>query len=460
MGIDSVVDFVEVIRQNQLLEGEQLEELTRLRASCPDPRSLAKHLIEKCWLTPYQINQLFQKRGQDLVLGQYVLLERLGEGGMGQVFKARHRRLDRVVALKVIRREHVANVDAVRRFQREIQASAQLSHANIVMAYDADQVSESHFMVMEFVDGTDLSSLLKKHGPPPVKTACDYIRQAALGFQHAHERGMVHRDVKPSNLLVTRSPDPATPWGPTVKILDMGVARLVHPPEGLDSVSALTKEGRVVGTPDYMAPEQAANSAKADIRSDLYALGCTFYHLLTGQPPFPGGTPMEKLLKHRIDTPTAVEKLRPEVTPGVAAIVRRLMAKKPEERFQTPAELVQALEALDNPSGAVQALPWNGPPPAEAAPMAILVGPAGAGPAAGVGPRPDTLRRWAVIAAAVGIILLGLAIVGMVLLSRGSKKTAAGPWPPALLAPGTLTAAPASQRGAATGAPSGEVTAA
>src|SRR5262249_41796135 len=318
-----------------------------------DPRSLAKHLIQLGWLTPYQVNQIFQGKGASLVMGSYIILERLGEGGMGIVFKARNWKLGRVVALKVIRREHVANNDAVRRFRREIEAVGKLSHPNIVMAIDADQIEDTHFFIMEYVDGINLSTLLKEKGTPPVPLACDYMRQVASGLQQAYERGMVHRDIKPANLLVQRATDnsgisakPATPWGSVIKILDMGVARIQHGADDRDSISALTKEGRVVGTPDYMAPEQAVNSAKADVRADLYSLGCTFYHVLTGQPPYPGGTPMEKLLKHRIDQPKPIEQVRVEVPPAVAGIVRKLMAKKAEDRYQTPAEVVQALDAI------------------------------------------------------------------------------------------------------------------
>jgi serine/threonine protein kinase/WD40 repeat protein len=437
MKIDSAVDFVEVIRQIQLLEPEQLEELARLRAGIADPRLLARRLIEKSWLTPYQINQLFQQRGQDLVLGQYVLLERIGEGGMGQVFKARHRRLDRIVALKVIRREHVTNQDAVRRFRREIQATASLSHPNIVLAYDADQVGDTHFLVMEFVDGTDLGSLLKKTGPPAVEQACDYMRQAAAGFQHAHEHGLVHRDIKPSNLLVTRASDSG--YGTILKILDLGVARLLQPPDGLDSVSALTKDGRVVGTPDYMAPEQAANSSKADIRSDLYSLGCTFFHLIAGQVPFPGGTPMEKLLKHRIEAPRPLEKVRPQVPPAVAAVVRRLMAKKPEERYQTPAELGLALDALKGgsapqailvPSGGAfrsgppAAVPSNGPAPT--VPMASW-----ATPDMGVtGASGRSKKRWLLLAGGAVALIVALVFFLVLLFSPGPKNQTQGPTKP------------------------------
>lgn len=404
MPIESVISFVELLRQSRVLEPEQLNEVARLQAGLPDPRGLARELIQRGWLTPYQANQIFQGKGNELTLGQYIIRERLGEGGMGLVFKAKHRRMDRIVAIKVIRKEHVAHSDALRRFLREMQAIASMSHPNIVMAYDGDMVGDTHFFAMEFVDGSDLGSLLKQHGAPPVPVACDYLRQAALGLQHAHEKGMVHRDIKPSNLLVTRpATGSATPWGSVVKLLDLGVARLHEPPGGLESISALTKEGRVVGTPDYMAPEQAANSAKADIRSDLYSLGCTFYCLLAGQVPFPGGTPMEKLLKHRTDQPTPVEQYRPDVPLGVAALLRKLMAKRPEDRFSTPAELVQALDIVA--AGGLL------PEATAHLPQAIPLG------------RPRR-RGWPMLAGLMlGAACFGFAVVGLAYLAFGSRKT-------------------------------------
>lgn len=378
--VSSLVEFVEAIRQHRLLEPEQLDELTKnLQPRFPDPRALARQLIQLNWLTPFQVNQLLTGKGSTLVMGSYIIMERLGEGGMGIVFKARNWKLGRVVALKIIRREHVANTDAIRRFRREIEVVGKLSHPNIVVAIDADEIGGTHFFVMEYVEGVNLSVLLKEKGAPPVPLACEYMRQVASGLQQAYERGMVHRDIKPANLLVQRATDnsspgkPVSPWGPTIKILDMGVARLMQGPDDHDSISALTKEGRVVGTPDYMAPEQAVNSAKADIRADLYSLGCTFYHLLTGHPPYPGGTPMEKLLKHRMDQPRPIEQERAEVPPAIAGIVRKLMAKKPEDRFQTPADVVHALEAL-LPKPTTGRMPAVKPAPApHALPVAIPV---------------------------------------------------------------------------------------
>src|SRR5262245_19602348 len=197
--------FVEALSASRVLEHDQRDALGELAVRFPAPRDLAQELMRRGWLTAYQVNQLFLGRGSELLLGHYVLLERLGEGGMGQVFKARQRSLDRLVALKVIRKEVLTQPNALPRFEREIRALAQLSHPNIVHAFDADHVDGKYFYAMEHVDGMDLARLVKQEGPLAVAQACDYIRQAALGLQHAHERGMVHRDIKPANLLVTSS---------------------------------------------------------------------------------------------------------------------------------------------------------------------------------------------------------------------------------------------------------------
>ena len=227
-------------------------------------------------------------------------------------------------------------------FQREVRAAARLVHPNIVTAYDANHVGDRCYLVMEFVDGANLDELVKHHGPLPIGTACDFIRQAALGLQYAHESGMVHRDIKPANLLVQRPPARTPSAVCNVKILDFGLARLqTWGPNQQESLQVA--ENGVLGTPDFLSPEQARNLHSVDIRSDLYSLGCSLYFLLTGKVPFPGGTTLEKLLKHSTETPTPVEKLRPDVPPQVAAIVKKLMTKDPKARYQTPASLAAAL---------------------------------------------------------------------------------------------------------------------
>lgn len=335
--------FVEALGSCRLLETTQLRELALDNAT--DLRALALQLLHRGWLTPYQVNRVLAGRGQELLLGHYVLLERLGEGGMAQVFKARHQLINRVVALKVIRPDHLKNHEALTRFCREVRSIAQLAHPNIVGALDADEVNGTHFFVMEFIEGLDLARLVKESGPLQVARACDYVRQAALGLQHAHEKGIVHRDIKPSNLMVTTRQTGANPgvypWG-LIKVLDMGLARSLVPQQTDDS-ALVTHAGLVIGTPEFLAPEQAANSQQADIRADIYSLGGTAHYLLSGQVPFPGGSTIDKLVRHRFEEPTPLEQLRPEVPTEVAAIVRRMMAKQPENRYQTPRDIAAAL---------------------------------------------------------------------------------------------------------------------
>ncbi len=276
---------------------------------------------------------------------------------MGNVFKARHQKLGRVVAVKFIHRNKLDNSAVVKRFRREIEVAAQLDHPNIVHAYDAEEVDGARILVMEYLEGTDLSKLVKESGPLPVRAACDYIRQAALALQHAHEKGLVHRDIKPSNLMLVGPPGQSGGAG-VIKLLDLGLALLQQPLVDGSVSGPLTVAGKVVGTVDFIAPEQARDASTVDIRADLYGLGCTFYYLLAGRAPFDGATITNKLFKHALEHPEALEGLRRDVPAAVSAIIRRLMAKKPEERFQTPAEVAAALEqVLQGTSGACQRRP-------------------------------------------------------------------------------------------------------
>jgi WD40 repeat protein len=264
---------------------------------------------------------------------RYDVLGPLGAGGMGSVFKALHKLMRRLVTLKVLGPQLTARPEFVERFHREMRAVAALDHPHIVRAFDADSAGEAQFLVMEYVEGTDLARVLAERGPLPVTDACTYARQAAQGLQHAHEHGLTHRDVKPSNLLLTA-------WG-TVKLLDFGLALLVR--EDAGPASAVTAEGVVLGTADYMAPEQADDPGAADIRSDVYSLGCTLYHMLAGRPPFPSGTLVQKLKAHAAQEPPPLRELRPEVPEALAAVIARMMAKAPADRFATPAEVPLAL---------------------------------------------------------------------------------------------------------------------
>jgi len=283
---------------------------------------------------------------------RYQVLGLLGAGGMGVVFKAEHRLMERLVALKVINRKLIERTGAVERFRKEVKAAARLAHPNIVTAYDAEQAGDLHFLVMEYIAGTSLERPLRQRGPVPVAEACSLAWQAALGLQHAHERGMVHRDIKPANLLLAAEG--------RVKLLDFGLARFVsevaHAPVGTpDSLvpfeqaqDGLTASGVVIGTPDYMAPEQAAEPRAADIRADIYSLGCTLFHLLTGRPPFAGGTALQKLMAHRERPAPLLAAVRPDAPAALGELVGKMLAKDPEQRWQTPGEAAEALR------------PWTG----------------------------------------------------------------------------------------------------
>ncbi len=268
----------------------------------------------------------------------YEILGAIGVGGMGVVYKARQLNLDRTVALKVINEAYLGNRLAIQRFQREAMVAARLAHPNIVTIYQAGRVGDYHFIAMEYVNGTTLQRLVEDAGFLSVPKACEYMRQAALGLQHAHERGLVHRDIKPPNLMVANN-------GQVLKILDMGLARMVAQDEPTPGVM-MTQRGVFMGTPDFVAPEQALDARNADIRADLYSLGCTFYYILTGQLPFPSETVLEKLDKHRWTMPTPVHLVREDIPEGLPEILDRMMAKKPTDRFQTPGEIAKALASF------------------------------------------------------------------------------------------------------------------
>lgn len=283
---------------------------------------------------------------------RYRILDRIGHGGMGDVYKAEHMVMNRPVALKVIKPELVRHESAIKRFHREVQAAARLHHPNIVTAHDAEQAGNSHFLVMEFVDGVNLDEVLKDRGPLLVEEVCDAIRQTAIGLEHAHGLGMVHRDIKPHNLMLTEAGD--------VKILDFGLASFVsqaateegEPDEDSaqtqipteEVLHQLTQMGTMMGTPDYIAPEQAKDARKADIRADIYSLGCTFYTLLTGKPPFKGESVAEKLAAHAQKEPEPLSNFRDDVPEEVETILKKMMAKDPAERYQTPLEVSEAIQ--------------------------------------------------------------------------------------------------------------------
>jgi serine/threonine-protein kinase len=348
--------FLARVQESGLLSDVRMAPV--LRGLSPDApaRVVAQALVEAGLLTRFQAGHLLAGHVRGFFLGPYRILEQIGQGGMGRVYKARHRVLGRVVAVKVLAPGVVDTEGGRELFDRERRAVARLVHPNIVTAYDAGEQDSRHYLALEYVDGPNLDQLVRRRGPLPVGQACDFIRQAAQGLQCAHEAGMVHRDIKPANLLVqSRGPDRPAPG--IIKISDFGLARL-HPPGEAASGATGTiapEADAVMGTPDYISPEQARCLHRVDIRSDLYSLGCTLYYLLAGRPPFPGGTALEKLIRHSADPAEPLSRLRPELPQAVVAVVERLMAKRPDDRFQTPAELAEALR----PFGAGAGTPWS-----------------------------------------------------------------------------------------------------
>ncbi len=307
-----------------------------------DVQAFARLLHQQGKLTKYQAAALYQGKTKGLVLGEYEILDRLGAGGMGEVLKARHRTMDRVVALKVVASKAMKSPHAVSRFHREVLAAAKLVHTNIVTAYDASQHEGTHYLVMEFVEGQDLATLVREHGALSVEQAVECIVQAAKGLEYAHSHGVIHRDIKPGNLLLDEEG--------TVKILDMGLARLgTLPDEEVHASDHLTAGGQVLGTCAFMAPEQAQDAHGADHRADIYSLGCTLHCLLTEAPPFSGDTTIQILLAHQQAPIPSLCDARPDVPSALDAVYQKMMAKRPEERQQSMAEVVAELEACLKP---------------------------------------------------------------------------------------------------------------
>jgi serine/threonine protein kinase len=333
----TIDEFLELVRKSGVVDEKKLttylDKVGTAQTLPSVPAVLAGLLVRDGLLTQFQAEHVLQGKWRGFCLGKYKVLERLGSGGMGMVYLCEHKLMRRRVAVKVLPAARAQDASSLERFYREARAVAALDHPNIVRAYDIDQDDKLHFLVMEHVDGSSLQEIIKKSGPMDVLRACHYIRQAALGLQHAHETaGIVHRDIKPGNILVDRNG--------VVKILDMGLARFFH-----DEEDVLTKkyDENVLGTADYLAPEQALDSHSVDIRADIYSLGATFYFCLTGKTPFAEGTVAQKLIWHQTRQPKPIRQMRPEVPEGVVASIEKMMAKDPSQRPQAPQEIAELL---------------------------------------------------------------------------------------------------------------------
>jgi WD40 repeat protein/serine/threonine protein kinase/Leucine-rich repeat (LRR) protein len=332
--------FIKALTESGLLSADETE--TFIESLPPekqpeDGAALAKELVRQGKLTKFQAQAIYQGKTK-LILGDYVVLDRIGQGGMGQVYKAEHRTMERVVALKTLPASATKSEKAVQRFHREVKVAARLSHPNIVTAHDAGESHGVHYLVMEYVDGSNLASFVRQHGRLPVDTALDYIIQAARGLEFAHKKQVIHRDIKPSNLLLDSEG--------TVKVLDMGLARLNETVRSEEATAqeTLTGTGQAMGTIDFMPPEQAENTKAADERSDIYSLGCTLFYLLTGRSVYGGDTTVQRLLAHRDAAVPSLRTERPDVPERVDVLFQNMVAKKPDDRYGTMAEVIVELE--------------------------------------------------------------------------------------------------------------------
>jgi serine/threonine protein kinase/WD40 repeat protein len=358
MPLSTLPELLQALAACRLLSPEAVSRVG-VESAGRSVEDVLRQLVQQHLLTRWQADRLLA--GQTgFHFGKYLVLDQLGVGGMGSVFLARQSGMDRVVALKVMSRKLIRDAPALARFQREVQAAAALQHPNIVLALDADSRQGMPYLVMEYVSGEDLRAVLRRQGPLPIGLACEYARQTALGLQHAGERGMIHRDIKPANLMLTRTSD----GRPLVKILDFGLARFQSESQ---ETGDITRTGEIMGTPDYISPEQATDTHTADIRSDIYSLGCTLFHWLTGTVPFPGKSVMERLMARATREPPSPAELRPEVSPELVAVLGRMLDRDPANRYQTPVEVANALAPFCRTTTAVETAA-----PAEAPVAAVL----------------------------------------------------------------------------------------
>lgn len=351
MAFSSSTELLTWLSDQFFLNPQQVEELRNWVAQEADLHAFCKELLRRNWLTPFQVSLLLKNQADSLVVGANRLHSRLGEGSMGQVYRAWNIRLGRMVAVKMLHADHALSGKAMDRFRREMQTAAALVHPNIVLLRDADETNKIPYLVMDYFECTDLSKKMRDEGPQPIKLATEYIRQAAIGLQHAFAQGVVHRDMKPSNMLLVKGAD----GGPVIKILDFGLAKFEREEDGQQP---LTQAGRLIGTVDYIAPEQAIDAHNADIRADIYSLGCTLFYLLTGKAPFPGADHLEKLTARLQGNPPRLRDLRPDAPAALEDVLLKMMAREPAQRQQTPSEVVAALTPFtrDTPAAAPVAL--------------------------------------------------------------------------------------------------------
>ena len=334
--------FLSQLSSSGIVPEEKLKVVVSKKASFADGEALARDMIKSRLLTKYQAEQILSGKGKSLTMGKYQILEKIGAGGMGQVYKAFHCSTERIVAIKVILGKGKIDPEVVKRFEREVKAAAKLVHSNIITVFDADQADGRIFMVMEYIKGDDLGELLRKRRQLSVNEVVDYILQAARGLKYAHDQGVIHRDIKPGNILVDSSGN--------VKIVDMGMAKLESKADE-ESISMLTASASIMGTVDFMSPEQGFSSKNVDARADIYSLGATLFFLLTRKVMFPGDSAFEKLLAHREAPIPSLSNSRVGITPDLEIAFTKMVAKKVEDRYASMAEVISALSRIEVEGG-------------------------------------------------------------------------------------------------------------
>ncbi|MBL8890250.1 MAG: serine/threonine protein kinase [Planctomycetaceae bacterium] len=339
--MSTAANLIELLKQSQLVEAERLAAAVaafdpgtaKVKLGAEATASdMARHLIRQQVITTWQAEKLLSGKTKGFFLGKYKLLEPLGAGGMSFVYLAENQLLGQRRAIKVLPKSKVTDSSYLERFYREARAAAQLNHPNIVRTFDIDQQGDQHYMVMEYIEGEDLSSLVKRVGPLPIGDAVNYLRQTAAALQHAHRAGLIHRDVKPGNLLLNKQGQ--------VKLLDLGLAKFTGQASDLTVVHNET----LMGTADFLSPEQALNSHLVDLRADIYSLGGTFYFLVAGHPPFPDGTVAQRLVRHQAVDPPTLISLRPECPLFLSQMCEWMMRKKAEERCRDCGEIMDWLD--------------------------------------------------------------------------------------------------------------------
>ncbi|RLS55467.1 MAG: serine/threonine protein kinase, partial [Planctomycetota bacterium] len=334
--------FLAVLKRSSLLSEEQLnallEKFRAANGNTSEGKPFAEFLVRQKILTVWQAEKLLQGKHKGFFLGRYRLLSLLGKGGMSSVYLAEHTVMKRRCALKVLPAKRVSDASYLGRFHREAQAVASLDHPNIVRAYDVDMTTDGgvdiHFLSMEFVQGKSLLEIVQAHGPVSAREAAEYVRQSARGLEHAHHAGLVHRDIKPGNLLLS-------PEG-IIKVLDLGLARFFNEEEGSLTVE---HDEKVLGTADYISPEQAIDSHTVDHRTDIYSLGCTLYFLLSGHPPYNTGALHQRLIAHQTKPVPPLPPERTDIPESLVAIMHKMMAKKVEDRYASAAQVAETLAA-------------------------------------------------------------------------------------------------------------------